>query len=327
MRVIRVTAFGGPEVLVEAQAADPAAGPGQVVIGVAATDVLFLDTQLRAGWNAAMFGVEPPYVPGNGVAGTVISTGDGVDPGLVGLRVVTQTGEFGGRGGYAEQVAVSADGLIPVPDGLDLPVAAALLHDGATALGLLDEAKVKPGEWVLITGAAGGLGTLLVQLAHAAGARVAAAARGNGKLDLAAELGAEVVVDYSEPGWAEKVRAATGGAGVDLVFDGVGGPLGLAAFEIVARGGRFSAHGAPSGGFTTIDPAEAERHEVTVRGIEQVQFAPADGRRMTARALAEAAAGRISPVIGQTFPLERAADAHTAIEARRTLGKTLLTTP
>jgi NADPH2:quinone reductase len=90
------------------------------------------------------------------------------------------------------------------------------------------------------------------------------------------------------------------------------------------RGGRFSAHGAPSGGFAEIDPQEAERRAVTVRGIEHVQFAPADGRQHTERALSEAAAGRIRPVIGQTFPLERAADAHAAIEARAVIGKTLL---
>jgi NADPH2:quinone reductase len=109
-----------------------------------------------------------------------------------------------------------------------------------------------------------------------------------------------------------------------VVFDGVGGQIGRAAFGVTARGGRFSAHGAPSGAFTVIDPQEAERHGVTVRGIEHVQFAPADAKRLAERALSEAAAGRIRPVIGQTFPLERAADAHAAMEARGVIGKTLL---
>ena len=177
---------------------------------------------------------------------------------------------------------------------------------------------------MLVLAVGGGLGILLVQLAHAAGARVIGAARGKRKLDLARELGAAAVVDYSEPDWAERVREATGGVGPDVVFDGAGGQIGRAAFEITARGGRFSAHGAPSGRFAEIDPQEAERRGVTVRGIQHVQFSPADGKRLSGQVLSEAAAGRIRPVIGQTFPLERAADAHAAIEARGVIGKTLL---
>ncbi len=173
-------------------------------------------------------------------------------------------------------------------------------------------------------GAGGGLGILLVQLAHGAGARVIGAARGKRKLDLARDLGASVVVDYSHPQWPQQVLAAAGGTGPGVVFDGVGGEIGQAAFEITARGGRFSAHGAPSGGFAAIDRQEAGRRAITVRGIEQAQFAPADARRLTGRALSEAAAARIRPVIGQRYPLERAAGAHRAVESRDVIGKTLL---
>ena len=321
MRVVQATRFGGPEVLVTSEAPDPVAGPGQVVVDVSVAPVLFVDTQIRRGWGGEWFTVKPPYVPGVGVAGQVLSVGEGVDPGWAGRQVVTDTGE---RGGYAERAVAPAEGLIPVPDGLGLPEAAALLHDGRTALGLAEMARIRPGEWVLVTATGGGLGSLLVQLAHAAGARVIGAARGKPKLDLARELGAEAAVDYSEPGWPEQVREATGGPGPDVVFDGVGGQIGLAAFEITARGGRVSAHGAPSGGFAEIDPREAERRGVTVRGIQHVQFSPADGKRLIERVLSEAAAGRIRPVIGQTFSLERAADAHAAIEARGVIGKTLL---
>jgi NADPH2:quinone reductase len=175
-----------------------------------------------------------------------------------------------------------------------------------------------------VLSAAGGLGILLVQLARAAGARVIGAARGKQKLDLATETGAEVVVDYAEPTWPELVRIATGGGGPGVVFDGAGGKLGQAAFGVIAPGARLFAYGTPSGGFAEIDPHEAERRAVTVRGIELVQFALEEGKRLTERALTEAAAGRITPVIGQTFPLERAADAHRAIEARDAVGKTLL---
>src|SRR6266545_4147852 len=265
MRVVQVTRFGGPEVLVISEAPAPVAGPGQAVVGVSVADVLFVDTQIRSGRGSEYFGVKPPYVPGVGVAGQVISVGEGVDPGWVGRRVVATA-----TGAYAEQTVVPAEGLIPVPDGLGLREAAALLHDGRTALGLAEGARIQPGEWVLVLAVGGGLGILLVQLAHAAGARVIGAARGKRKLDLARELGAAAVVDYSEPDWAERVREATGGVGPDVVFDGAG------------------------------------------------------GKRLSGQVLSEAAAGRIRPVIGQTFPLERAADAHAAIEARGVIGKTLL---
>jgi NADPH2:quinone reductase len=323
VRVVEVTRFGGPDVLKPAEAPDPVAGPGQVVVDVFAADVLFVETMVRRGWGREYFPVEPPYVPGDGVAGQVISVGKGVDPGWVGRKVVTRTGE---RGGYAEQAVVGVRGLIPVPDGLGLREAAALIHDGNTAMALAEAVPIRSGEWVLVVAAAGGMGVLLLQLARAAGARVIGAARGKRKLDLATELGADVVADYSEPDWAERVLQVSGGAGPDVVFDGVGGEIGRAAFEVTARGGRFSAHGAPSGEFAMIDPHEAERRGITVSGIEQVRLSPTDALPLAERALSEAAAGRIRPIIGQAFPLERAADAHAAIEARDVVGKTLLLT-
>jgi NADPH:quinone reductase len=261
------------------------------------------------------------HVPGVGVGGVVTSVGPDVDPLWLGRRVVTDTAE---AGGYLEQAVVPAEGLIAVPDGLGMAEAAALLHDGRTALALVDTAELQALEWVLVVGAAGGLGGLLVQLAHAAGARVIGAARGKQKLDLALELGADAVVDYSSSDWPERVLAVTSRMGADVVFDGVGGDIGRAAFEVTAPGGRFSAHGTPGGGFAVIDPHEAERRRVRVPGIEKVQFSPVDGKGLTQRALLAGAAGRIRPIIGRTFRLERAADAHTAIEARDVIGKTLL---
>jgi NADPH2:quinone reductase len=322
MRVVQAIRFGGPEVLVPSGAPDPVARSDEAVIDVAVVPTLFVETQIRRGVAREWFPVEPPYVPGAGVAGRVRSTGDDVDPGWVGQRVVADTP----RGGYAERVVVPAEALIAVPDGLGLREAAAILHDGRTALRLAEIASIRRGEQVLVLAAAGGLGSLLVQLAHAAGAHVIGAARGKQKLDLAAELGADVVVDYSDPGWLAEVRDATGGAGPDVVFDGAGGDLGQAAFELTAPGGRFSAYGSPSGGFAAIAGAEAERRGIAMSGIEDVQLGSEDGKRLAQQALAAAAAGRMTPVIGQTFPLERAADAHAAIESREVLGKTLLVT-
>jgi NADPH2:quinone reductase len=268
--------------------------------------------------------VNPPYVPGGAVSGRVGSVGPDVVEDWVGRRVAAHTSDHGGGGGYAEQVLVALEQLIPLPDELDDVDAVGLMHDGPTALRLTNAAHIRRGDWVLVLAAGGGLGILLVQLAHAAGARVIAAARGRHKLDLVLELGADVAVDYSDPEWPERVLEATDGRGAGVVFDGAGGAIGRAAFEVVARGGQFSMHGAPSGGFADIDPHEAQRRGVTLRGIEDVQVTPDELRRLAARALSEAAAGRIRPVIGQTFPLDRAAEAHRAIESRSTVGKTVL---
>lgn len=326
-RVIEVRRFGPPEVLTVTEVPEPVARPGQAVVSVRAADVLFIDTVIRSGNAAQWFSVKPPYVPGNGVAGRVASVGDGVDPEWIGRDVIAHTGEQGGLDGYAERVAVPAGRLVAVEDGLDSGDAVAALHDGATALGLAAGTGFPAGGWVLITGAAGGLGLWLIQLARAAGARVAGAARGRAKLDLIRKLGADLAVDYSGPGWRDEIVKATGGTGPDVVFDGAGGRLGREAFEITAEGGRFSAHGAPSGDFASIDPEQAGRRGIGVRGIEQVQFGPGEHEALAGRALAELSAGRIRPVIGQAFPLERAAEAHAAIEARAVAGKTLLTLP
>jgi NADPH:quinone reductase len=324
-QVVQVTRFGAPGVLATLSVPDPVPGPGEVTIAVGAADVLFLDAMIRSGRASAWFPVTPPYVPGSGVAGRVSAVGEGAGPGWAGRPVIARTGGAGGTGGYAEQVVVPASHLVPVPDGAGLAEAAAVLHDGTTALGLATSTGIRPGEWVLIVGAAGGLGILLGQLARVRGARVIAAARGQAKLDLLTGLGAHAVVDYSEADWPDQVVRATGGAGPDVVFDGVGGQLGAAAFSVIAEGGRFSAHGAASGGFAPVDAEQAARRGVTVRGIEQVQFGPGEHERLAGQALAELAADRIRPLIGQTFPLDQAAAAHTALESRTALGKTLLT--
>ncbi|MFE2498656.1 zinc-binding dehydrogenase [Streptomyces scopuliridis] len=323
MRAARVTAFGGPEVLVTAEAPDPVAGPGEVVIAVAVVDTIFVQTQVRAGWGQEYFPVRPPYILGGGVAGTVRSAGEGVDADWTGRRVVASIGITGGS---AELVATPVESLVPVPDGLPFTTAAAVFQDGVTALALMDLTGVTAGERVLITGASGGMGTLMVQLAKVRGAYVVGVARGERKTALVRELGADAVVDGAHDDWPSRAREALGAAGADVVLDGVGGETGLAAFPLTADGGRFSAHGAPTGGFAPVDAREATGRRIRLLGIADVQI-PQRGRvRLAAQALTETAAGRLRPVIGGTFPLDRAADAHRAIEGRGLLGKVLLTT-
>lgn len=321
MRAILLKAFGPPDALVPEDVPDPVAGPGQALIRVSAVSITLIDTAIRAG-NGPTPAHRPalPVIPGNGVGGTVIAVGDAVDTSLIGRRVVSTTG---GSGGYAELVAVDAAEPIPVPDGLRLTDAVALLADGRTALALVRAVPPAPGEWVLVEAAGGGVGSLLVQLVARGGARVIAAARGARKLELARELGAELAVDYSLPGWTEEVRAATGG-GVDVVFDGVGGDIGRAALELVKDGGRFCVVGGSSGSMTAPSEDDVQRRRLRLIGVWSVGRSSEGVRTLAATALAEAAAGRLRPTIGQTFPLGRAADAHAAIEARATVGKTLL---
>jgi NADPH2:quinone reductase len=320
MRAVRVTEYGGPEKLVLVEVPDPLAAAGEVVVRAEAVDTIYLETQIRAGWGEA-FGIEPPYVPGGASAGTVVSVGADVDPSWKGRRVLAGAGT---KGTYAELVRTNTDRLVPLPDGLGMPEAAALAHDGVTAMGIMEGLTIKPSDRVLILGAAGGMGTLLVQLAHAAGARVVGAARGARKLDLIRRLGADAVVDYSGEDWIDQVREAFGGQLVDVLLDGVGGELGSAAFELVAHGGRVSAHGAASGGFAELDQAAVEARGILVRGITDLQFEAADMVRLATKALKAAADGHLSPAIGREFALSEAADAHHAIEARAVPGKALL---
>jgi NADPH2:quinone reductase len=318
MRAVLLREFGPPEVLVAGDLPDPVAGPGQAIVEVELAGITFVETQVRAG-RAPNPSMAPrlPAVLGNGVAGRVASVGAGVDASAVGSRVVTGTG---GSGGYAEWVAVDAGGLIAVPGELGTSDALALLADGRTALALVRAAGVRAGETVLVEAAAGGVGSLLVQLAAAAGARVVAAAGGSRKIELAERLGASLGVDYTEPGWTDRVRERLGR--VDVVLDGVGGAVAAAAFELVRGGGRFVSFGLAGGTFAAISDRDAAERDVTV--VRGVRIDPGESVELARRALAEAAAGRLRPVIGQTFPLERAADAHAAIEARATVGKTLL---
>lgn len=324
MQVVRARAFGAPHVLAVETTACPRPGSGEVLIEVLAAPVLHLDVQIRSGWETALFGIEAPYIPGSGYVGRVIDVGRGVGRDLVGEVVAVDTGQ---SGGYVERAATDRARLIAVPDGLDPVVAAALLHDGRTALGVLETVPVQRGDRVLVLGAAGGLGDLLLQLAAARGAVVVAAARGEAKLQAARHRGASAAVDYSVASWREDAAAAGGDpARFDVIFDGVGGELGTAAFELLAPGGHFSAHGAPSGAFARIDEQAAVQRGAIVTGIEVAQFDPDGVARLSAQAFAAARRGEIRPNLAPTYKLTDASRAHTNIEARATHGKTVLIT-
>ncbi|MFI6534275.1 zinc-binding dehydrogenase [Nonomuraea sp. NPDC050547] len=308
MNIVEVTRFGGPEVLRVRQSSPVTAGPGEVVIEVRAADVLSIEVQLRTGWGREWFGTQPPYVPGTAVAGVV--------------RPAPEAGSWEGRrvaallpgGGYAEQVAAPLSALVEVPDHVSLISAAALLQVGPAALSLLDAAELKPGARVLVTGAGGALGLVLVELAARAGAHVVGAARGPAKRARALSLGASSVVDYP--------ALASGDLEFDVVFDGVGGRVGADAFALTVPGGVFFGYGVLSGEFAAVGPDEAERRGVRLVGIEQVQFTPEALHRLAERTLT---AG-ITPTIGLAVPLDQAHRAHAALEARDVVGKAVLVT-
>ena len=316
MRAVVIREFGPPEVLEPAEVAEVRAGPDEVVIEVEFANVTFVETQVRAGRppHPSMLPALPAIL-GNGVGGTV-----GEASPWSGLRVVAS---LNGTGGYAERAVSPVARLIGIPDGLAMRDAVALLADGRTALALAGHADLRAGETVLVEAAGGGVGTLLVQIARRAGARVVALAGQPRKLALARDLGADVTVDYSHDGWESQVRDLAGE--VDVVFDGVGGDIGLAAFGLLRAGGRFCPFGMASGSFAPVTPELAQDRQVTVRA--GAGGSPEELAELARTALAEAAAGRLRPVVGQEFELAEAARAHAAIEARQTVGKTLLAVP
>ena len=320
MRAVRFHDYGPPEVLRVEEVPDPEPGPGQVLVQVAAAGIGFADVQIRAGRLPAA-GIPLPFVPGFEVAGSVIATGPDVDPTMIGTHVVgTAPG-----GGYAEMALVPAASTRPRPEALDDHTAVALLGQGTTAVGVAEAAVLQPGDTVLIEAAAGGVGSLLVQLVRRTGATVIATARGEKKLAVAERLGADVVIDYSASDWHEQVRDAAGGS-VSVVLETTGGAISQAAFDLLTPGsGRMVIYGTTSGEPPRLDALAVYHRGVSVTGFASVALPPDQLARLLDRAFALGGSGELQPVIGAVRPLSEAAAAHQAFEQRTTTGKTILT--
>ncbi|MFI9384761.1 zinc-binding alcohol dehydrogenase family protein [Kutzneria sp. NPDC052558] len=319
MKAVRHHRFGPPEVLVLEDVPDPTPGPGQLLVKVAAAGVNYADVMLRGeAGPTARFRPEVtlPATPGLEVAGPVLAAGPDTDTALVGRRVTA----FVPNGGYAELALVPAAGAVPVPDGLDDNRALALLSQGATAVGVIDAARLTAEDTVLVEAAGGGIGTLLVQLAKQAGATVIAAASSERKLDVARKLGADRVVDYSRDGWTEEVGPVT------VVLETVGGRTGTEAFQLLAErtGTRMVVYGFASG-----EPADITAADLFSVGAALIPFSLGRNPELLAdlnrRALDLGTAGRLDPVIGSVLPLAEAAAAHRAFEDRTAIGKMVLT--
>ncbi|NUR42658.1 MAG: zinc-binding dehydrogenase [Streptomyces sp.] len=324
MHAIRLHAFGPAENLVHERVEDPRPGPGQVRIAVRAAGVHLLDTALREGAQGPL--PEPPRlptIPGREVAGVVESLGDGVAALWLGKRVVAHLGFA--PGGYAELAVTDVDRVHEIPGNLDFAEAVAMIGTGRTTMGILQFAELGPDSVALVPAAAGGIGTLLVQYAKNAGATVVGLAGGPAKTALVEANGADLAVDYRDPAWPDKVRAHLGGDKVTVVFDGVGGDVAREALALLAPGGRHLVFGWSADGIQDGAPHLVDGVSEQVLGTVMMQKAggPNPVRTLELRALAEAAAGRLTPAV-QRFPLAEAAAAHRALETRGTTGKVVL---
>nr|WP_116181700.1 NADPH:quinone oxidoreductase family protein [Kutzneria buriramensis] len=313
MRAVRVTRFGGPETLEVTELDAPAAGDGRLVVDVTAAGVNFADLSRIAGRYSSA--VLLPFVPGSEVVGRI-----------GGRRVVGLS--FDG-GGFAEKAVLDADAVVDVPDGVTDEQALALLVQGLTAWHLLrGSARLVPGESVVVNAAAGGVGSLAIQLAREFGAgRVIAAASTSEKRRLARELGADAAVDSEPAGYAERVRQANGGHGADVVLDANGGAAVSAGLEALAPFGRVISYGdATHEGRPPIDLGLLAERNVAVAGfwLRPALALPRGYREPLAELLELTARGRLRPITGAQYRLADATQAFSDLASRRTTGKVTL---
>lgn len=305
--------FGGPEVLELAELPTPEPGPDQVLIEVRRAGLNFADVHTRT--NSYVQKASLPLVPGGEVAGTIAGTGE---------RVVALTGS----GGYAEYAVAQRDRVFGIPDGIDDGTALALVVQGTTAWHLYRTAgHVAQGESVVIGGAAGGVGSLAVQLGHPLGAgTVIATASSDEKRALALELGADAAIDPAADGLAERLEEANGGRPVDVVFEMSGGEVFDACYRALAHFGRLVVCGIATGEPNEVRSGSLLRHSRSVVGFYLFHCLERPG--LFAAALddlfARVKEGSLRAVVGDTYPLEQAAQAQVDLRGRRTTGKLLL---
>ena len=322
MKTILVEEFGEPEVLRYTDAERPSPGEEEALIEVRSVGVNYADTMRRR--NQYVESQELPFTPGSEVAGTVAEVGKGVENVSVGDRVVTLLR----TGGYAEYAVAPARSLIPLPEPLDFDEAAAVPLQGLTAYHCIKTSgALQVGESVLVHAAAGGVGTFAVQMAKLLGAgTVIATASSEEKRYLARSLGADVLIDYTEEDWPEKVREATEGRGADVILEMVGSGFPENNLTCLNVFGRMVVFGAASRERGTIVPADLMRkcHAVVGFYLPQVMRRPDLFVPSLREVLGWISSGDLQLTIGATYPLENAAEAHADLEGRRTTGKLLL---
>lgn len=324
MRAIRQHAFGGPDELRLEELPDPHPADGELRIRVESAGVHLLDTVIRQGAGGPRVAARLPMTPGREVAGIVDEVGADVDTDLIGRRVVADLGPA--SGGYADLALAQRASIHLVPDNVDADSAVAMIGTGRTTMAILELAAPRADDVVLVTAAAGGIGTLLIQATHAAGATVVGAAGGADKVALVRRIGADHAIDYSQPDWPKAVRDALADRPVTLALDGVGGSIGRDALELLGVAGRLVMFGSSSGALTELSSTDLFGRGISAASAvgARILQRPGGVRPLERSALEALRSKRLSPVIGQRFDLAEAAAAHTAVESRTTTGKTVL---
>ncbi|MFI5759397.1 NAD(P)H-quinone oxidoreductase [Streptomyces sp. NPDC051563] len=325
MHAITIEQPGGPDALVWADAPDPVAGDGEVLVEVAASAVNRADVLQRQGFYNPPPGASPH--PGLECSGRISAIGAGVSGWSVGDEVCALLS----GGGYAQRVAVPAGQLLPVPAGVDLVTAAALPEVVSTVWSnVFMVAGLRPGETLLVHGGSSGIGTMAIQLAKAVGARVAVTAGGKEKLARCAELGTDILIDYREQDFVEEVRAATDGAGADVILDIMGAKYLTRNVDALAVNGRLAIIGLQGGVKAELNLAAllAKRAAITATTL---RARPLEEKAAIVAAVREHVwplieSGRVHPVVHRTFPMQDAAEAHRVLESSTHVGKLLLTT-
>ncbi|RDI50804.1 quinone oxidoreductase family protein [Nocardia mexicana] len=319
MRAIQVSEHGGPEVLQSADLPEPHAGPGQLLVDTEAIGVNFIDTYIRTG----IYPQDVPYVPGSEGTGVVAAVGPDVTEFAVGDRVAWAAAP----GSYAERVLVPAAVAVPVPAGVDAPVAASALLQGMTAHYLIESIyKPEPGETVLVHAGAGGVGLLLTQMGAARGVRVITTVSTDEKEALSREAGAAEVLRYGDD-LAQRVRKLTDGVGVAAVYDGVGRATFDASLDSLRVRGMLALFGAASGPVPPVDPQRLNRGGSLFLTRPMLAHYTRDRAELLWRAgdvFDAIAAGTLRVRVGATYPLAEAEQAHRDLEGRQTTGSIVL---
>ena len=322
MKAALVKTLDGPGAIVIEDIAEPVAGPGEVVVRVTAAALNFFDTLISRG--KYQHKPELPFSPSGEVAGVIESVGAGVTELRPGQRVAA----YLGWGGARERVAVAADRCIVVPDGVSDEVAAGVSVTYGTAIyGLKDRARVRPGETVAVLGASGGAGLAAVEIAHLMGARVIAAASSPDKLEIARQHGADVLVDYSAGDLKSALREVTGGNGVDVVYDCVGGEYSEPAVRAMAWQGRFLVVWFAAGDIPKLPLNLLLLKGCDALGVfwgESVKRDPAGHRTNMEQVLAWVAEGRLAPRIHDRYPLDAIREAIGVLDRREAVGKVIV---
>jgi putative PIG3 family NAD(P)H quinone oxidoreductase len=326
MRAVTVREPGGPDVLGWEEVPDPVCGPGEVVVDVAASAVNRADLLQRQGHYPPPPGASE--VLGLECSGVVSEVGEGVTGWSVGDEVCALLS----GGGYAERVAVPAGQVLPRPAGVELVTAAALPEVTCTVWSnVFQLAGLRRGESFLVHGGSSGIGTMAIQLAARGGARVFCTAGSAAKLAFCRELGAEVLINYREEDFAERVRQETGGAGVDVILDNMGAKYLSPNVRSLATGGRLVSIGMQGGTKGELDLGLLMRKRAAVHATT-LRSRPADGPGGKAAIVAavrhdvwpDVERGVVRPIVDRRLPMSRAAEAHRAVEASEHIGKVLL---